>query len=1751
DDPVVTDGGRHLEWTVPVAVPASGVSQLHFGVNAPTLPGDYFNRASATAPGGVLVNPTGDTALVSILGPAKLSITPDRITTPASPASIATGDIPMQPRSPYMQSAPVVQFPLLSSPVVQFPLLSSPVVQFPLLSSPVVQFPLLSSPVVQFPLLSAPLGFDSLVDPDDLGSSPAVGAGLAGIPLSAVGIVSGDDWATRLAGTSLADEPLQGINFGQALSVLPAERTPSLAELDLANSPLGRLTSFSFFMGDTRLRAIGGSTFGWCGKLEALGHSDCGAALGVAGDPDRGLSASLLSLEIAGVNLDEIAGLRSVRMSEVDFPAGDEASLPAVLLSSFDLEHASVGGTLVNSIPAATRGQVVNCGIVDCGTTSTTHLHAAKLAGALVPGATIGLLGGAIGALTVQEVVLGTFPGDTYNPYALPAEDLGILGYGGAGAGLVNFHVELTNPADLVNPTLAVTLPSQFRLVLDSSVVKENGVALAGLAAPTVADELITFSLPNRTLAAGKTLTIDFGARPGLEVGALNASVTARAGSFELTRATTTPITVTEHFEAGDTVADASPITPGQLNFGHLNRVGDVDYFTVAAPAQAGSKLNVYLTCECDADLIVYHPSSSRPHDALRPPAPGPAISTERDQPLTLATQGEPLVPGILDDIPFADLPLAASSANRGEESEYVEVTTWDAAPGALYTIQVSNYNISTSATAYGLRATLTQPSLIPPVGDPRSFAHDGNIAPSSPALPATFDNTKTLVIADSTRLRRAYGDERAQIALDALDRFAAAPQFGAKVLFLDGFADVQAAFDQLDSQPSNPELSNDVVRLINARVDTVLGAARSGLQFMVLIGTDEILPMSRLPDLTETANERTFAQDLVELAQTTGGNNALLGAASQGKILSDDPYGAFTPRPFLGTQLYVPDVALGRLVESPEDMESVVNQALTPTAPGDAPGVLRPQRSLVTGYDFMTSLADGIAETAESQLTPGKVARLIGDNWTADDLAAAWPKADPIPDIISPNGHYAPNVMQPADASGGLFSTEAFGGPTPPDLAKRLIFQMGCHSGFSISNELAAGSASDWPEATLGRGAAAFIGQTGFGIGLASTLAFSAELMNGFAKKVDELSFGWALTDMKQSYASTRTPNVYDYKIMAEATYFGLPMFRLAGAQEAPAPAAAGPAPTPDPTTGLLARNFSANNPVGDNWVKVTKPAGSYYALKPNLDLAVSPNRPVMPSISFDAKSPNVETRGAMITALRSVDELGFDPLLARPVIASSAETEHEFSDIIHPAAVQNLTGGPEQKLVIVPAQFHSEGDRMRRFTRVDARVFYAPANSTDRSAPIFRSVRSQKNGSIASYKLAVDDLGGGSVVDVAVLFHDISSSDWTFRRLARAADGTWVGGFPIVGSKVEYLVQAVDSTGNVAVTTNKGDLFETLVPSGVQIEAAVNGADAGGWYADPTTVTLNGPEGTTFLVSDNGGPATTWASGQPIPVSGSGIHTLHYVAQPSGVSGDITIPIDATVPTIVGSRSPDGNEFGWNNAPVTVSFACSDEHSGVATCEADRTLDQDGAGQSVTGRAVDAVGNAATVTVGGINIDRVAPTITGAPTTAANAAGYYRTPVTVRFSCADDRSGVVACPADVTLAADGMNQSVTRTVTDKAGNSATYTVSGINIDQSLPTSDFNSGDLIIVIPGGPISGSASDALSGVASVLVSFRNNFTGATQQRAATLSCNAARTSCTWTVAAPSTVGVFTSTSVATDRAGNAQNPGATRQVQVIS
>src|SRR5262249_7331469 len=104
-----------------------------------------------------------------------------------------------------------------------------------------------------------------------------------------------------------------------------------------------------------------------------------------------------------------------------------------------------------------------------------------------------------------------------------------------------------------------------------------------------------------------------------------------------------------------------------------------------------------------------------------------------------------------------------------------------------------------------------------------------------------------------------------------------------------------------------------------------------------------------------------------------------------------------------------------------------------------------------------------------------------------------------------------------------------------------------------------------------------------------------------------------------------------------------------------------------------------------------------------------------------------------------------------------------------------------------------------------------------------------------------------------------------------------------------------------------------------------------------------------------------------------------------------------------------------------------------------------------------------------------------TGWADRAANANGWYNADVTVSFNVGDDLSGVASSSSPVTLT-EGANQSVPGTVTDLAGNSAGYTVSGINIDETKPTASIDSHPAGLTnSPSASFTFSGSDLLSGV----------------------------------------------------------------------
>src|SRR5207248_11433677 len=92
-------------------------------------------------------------------------------------------------------------------------------------------------------------------------------------------------------------------------------------------------------------------------------------------------------------------------------------------------------------------------------------------------------------------------------------------------------------------------------------------------------------------------------------------------------------------------------------------------------------------------------------------------------------------------------------------------------------------------------------------------------------------------------------------------------------------------------------------------------------------------------------------------------------------------------------------------------------------------------------------------------------------------------------------------------------------------------------------------------------------------------------------------------------------------------------------------------------------------------------------------------------------------------------------------------------------------------------------------------------------------------------------------------------------------------------------------------------------------------------------------------------------------------------------------TVNIDKTPPVTLASTVPIPNANGWNNTSVTVSFAGTDNLSGIDSCSSPITFTNQGAGQIATGTCTDKAGNVSDPAKVLVNIDKTPPAISGMP--------------------------------------------------------------------------------------------------------------------------------------------------------------------------
>lgn len=438
----------------------------------------------------------------------------------------------------------------------------------------------------------------------------------------------------------------------------------------------------------------------------------------------------------------------------------------------------------------------------------------------------------------------------------------------------------------------------------------------------------------------------------------------------------------------------------------------------------------------------------------------------------------------------------------------------------------------------------------------------------------------RTLILTHSDRLRAAFpgtGDEdRVGAVLDDLGRLAGHPKVDGLVVDLAERADLDSLYDAWDAAVDSRRLD------VNLRANEVLFGADGdpgdgvhgvvldllrgfrGVEYLVLVGGDDIVPMARLRDDANLLPESSYVTRDGELDPALAPSRAYAAvalAAAGDTYLSDDPLGLAEPvrTGDLAISLFVPDLALGRLVETPEEIRRTLDAFL------DLDGAIDLEEGgsvLVSGYDFLTDAAGSIGETwGETLADPSRVdARWIGETWGAAELNASLCAPEGTPRVISFNGHAhhrgegrpgsSPTDIQAIEAATLL---DGYCGDDL-DLSGRVIYSVGCHAGLPVPGSATSSpplGTLDLAQTYLRLGAVAYVANSGYGWGLDHGIGYGERLVEilteELVRRPEGMSVGRAVVDTKlRYYLETLYFDPYDRKSLMQWTFFGLPMVAL-----------------------------------------------------------------------------------------------------------------------------------------------------------------------------------------------------------------------------------------------------------------------------------------------------------------------------------------------------------------------------------------------------------------------------------------------------------------------------------------------------------------------------------------------------------------------------------------------------------------------------
>ena len=181
--------------------------------------------------------------------------------------------------------------------------------------------------------------------------------------------------------------------------------------------------------------------------------------------------------------------------------------------------------------------------------------------------------------------------------------------------------------------------------------------------------------------------------------------------------------------------------------------------------------------------------------------------------------------------------------------------------------------------------------------------------------------SVRTLIVYHIERMERLDGVDGTALR-GKLEELADHPRVQGFIVDLAAGTDLAALYDAWDASPSDPALANAVLFSPGGIHSTLRGllAAFTGVESLVLVGDDRILPFARVPDGGQLFPERNYTASGADLTAT---GTTVGQAISADFFLSDDPLALLQPvaADELVTSVLVPELAVGRLVETPDEI--------------------------------------------------------------------------------------------------------------------------------------------------------------------------------------------------------------------------------------------------------------------------------------------------------------------------------------------------------------------------------------------------------------------------------------------------------------------------------------------------------------------------------------------------------------------------------------------------------------------------------------------------------------------------------------------------------------------------------------------------------------------------------------------------------------------------------------------------------------